>query len=531
MIEDARSISAGVRIDADVCVVGGGAAGLAVALELDGSLDVCVLEAGGYAPDRATQSLLAGEGSYTGGALDESRVVGLGGTTRVWSGWCRPLERAAFHARTDLIPDGWPFAAEELAPFYDRAQILCGLGPAAYELEDWRSPRSVLPLPRDLVRTRLYQMSARRFGRDYAGTLQASSRTRVLTHAVCTGIETELDGRHVSALRCATLAGNSFRVRARYFVLATGGIENARLLLLSGEGRRTAIGDDHGQLGRFFMEHPYVTAGRLQPPRPVRPSGSALGFYYPHRAFREGHEGMVRGVFTPAPERIYPEGLLMSAFFPLPSWESHPATASRGGQALRRLAAARRRGVWPRGGVRDMTEAARDPLGTASALYQRLLRPRLGETPVVSVGVRLFCESHPRASQRVSLTARRDRLGRRRARLDWEPSERQLHSMERGYLLLAEAMSAAGVGRLEWSLDEADVTLEAGRHHMGATRMHTDPRRGVVDADCRVHGTDNLFVAGSSVFPTGGFANPTLTIVALAARLARRLSGLAPSAV
>lgn len=543
MLEDARRIPDEAGLETDVCIVGGGAAGLTLALELRGSgLRTCVLEAGARRPDRATQSLLEGEGTYLGGRLHETRLAALGGTTRVWSGWCRPLERPAFEPRGGVIEDGWPFDRGQLEPFYARAHALCGLGPYDYDPSSWRSETGrPLELPGGGIETRLYQMSPpTRFGKAYRRTLADADDLRVLLRAVCTELVTDANGRRISAARVATLAGNRFDVSARFFVLAAGGIENPRLLLLSDRGRSAGLGNGHGLVGRYFMEHPYVTAGRLHlEPRDAaelagrqrraagagRPSG--LGFYYPHTASRDGARGTVRGVFTLSPATVRRDGLLTPVLFPLPAWEGVSAVDSRGGEALRVLAAAARRGVWPTEGWRRVLDAAADPLGSLGSLYHRLVRPRLGGGMPGSVCIRGFCECHPRYSQRVVLVAARDRLGRRRTRVDWSLSPLQIRSLTRGYELLAAGFREAGIGRLEWSLDPERVTFEGGRHHMGTTRMHSDPTRGVVDPDGGVHDVGNLFVAGSSVFPTGGFANPTLTIVALAIRLADHLKSLA----
>lgn len=515
-------------MEADICVVGAGAAGLALALELRGSaLRVCVLEAGGERPDRATQSLLQGEAPFYGETgLEETRLSCLGGTTRVWSGWCRPLDPAVFEPRSGVDEDGWPFPREHLDPFYERAQAVCGLGPFDYDVPRWRSGVGApLPLDPELVETRLFQMSPpTRFGRAYHETLRRARDLRLLLRAPCIELVTEGGAPRVAAARCATLGGNTFAVRARFFVLAAGGIENARLLLLSDRDRPGGLGNAHGLVGRYFMEHPYVTAGRLQ----LKPSSPPLRFYHWHRVSRDDGRVRVRGAFAVPRARVRAERLTNAVLFPLPPWESAPTLDSPGGRALRAIATMLRRGWFPGDGWSHAREALGDPVGTLGALYQRLVRPRIG-LPDASAGpvrIRAFCEPVPRRSSRVELTGSRDRLGRRRVRVAWEPSELEIRSLERGFELLARAVREAGLGRMEWSLDSGDVRIEGGRHHMGTTRMHADPRRGVVDPGGRVHGVDNLFVAGSSVFPTAGVANPTLTIVALAIRLADHLKRL-----
>lgn len=520
MLEDAREIPTGTRIVADICVVGAGPAGLSVVLDLIGSgLDVCVLEAGGRRPDRATQSLLEGETSFDpAGPLQEARLACLGGTTRVWGGWCRPLDAADFAGRRD--DEGWPFGREHLDPFYRRAHELCGLGPFDYDVGAWCSGGDgALPLPEDLAETRLFHISPpTRFGHEYRPPLRAAARVRVLLRAVCAELLPEDGSDRVGAARVVTLEGGSFEVTARHYVLAAGGIENARLLLLSDRLDANGLGNASGLVGRYFMEHPYVTAGRLH----LEGSDVPLEFYRPHRASRNGGSSRVRGVWIPAPDRVRADGLLGSAHFPLPSWA--PSPESEGATALGAIARLLHGGWLPAAGGRHLLRALRDPTGTLGALYHRLVDPRLGRWSSEMIRVRSFCEAEPLRSRRVRLSDARDALGRRRIRVEWSPSDLELRSLRRGQELVGRALADAGIGRLECSLGtDQQPEIETASHHMGTTRMHPDPARGVVDANCRVHGHHNLFIAGSSVFPTAGFANPTLTIVALALRLADHL--------
>ncbi len=156
----------------------------------------------------------------------------------------------------------------------------------------------------------------------------------------------------------------------------------------------------------------------------------------------------------------------------------------------------------------------------AEGAYRRLQKRDLG-TRVY----RVMCRSEqvPNPESRVTLSDELDAFGVPRARLDWRLTEQDVDTIRRGQMFLAAELARAGLGRMQLPEEEGfgwDQYVLGGHHHMGTTRMALDPRKGVVDADCRVHGIENLYLAGSSVFPTGGFANPTLTLVALAARLA-----------
>ena len=517
MIEDARRIPAGTHIESDVCVVGAGAAGIALARDLiDSPLSVTVLESGGWRPDRGTQSLLKGEAEDYW-PLDHIRLSCLGGTTRVWSGWCRPLERTVFEPRAWLDTDGWPFRRAELDPYYERAHGVCGLGPYEYAVDAWeRPPHTRLPLPDRAVETALFHISRRRFGSAYRDELRGASNVRVLLRAAACELLSAESGSRVSSIEVRSEAGHALRVTARCFVLAAGGIENARLLLISDRTHEGGLGNGHGLVGRYFSEHLYVNSGRLELPA-SRPD---MRFYWPHAASLDGRPGRVRGVFKLPLRTVEAERLLNCAIFVLPPFENRATLSSRGAAAVQAIGAAAHRGWVPDDAGKDLAALARDPVGGLNAAFRRLLVRR--RTPR-EVQLRSYVEPLPNGRSRLSLLPDCDRFGRRRVRLDWEPAELEWRSIDRFNELLAEAVTAAGLGRVHAFSPDDRPPREGGKHHMGTTRMHARPSEGVVDGDGRVHGIDNLYVTGSSVFPAAGFANPTLTIVALALRLADHL--------
>lgn len=489
MFVDARTVHDGSLIESDVCIVGAGAAGITIARELRGRpLRVAVLESGWLSRDAITQSLYAGavsEQAYF--SLDSARNRYFGGSTNKWTGECRPLEPQDFEAR-DWVPDsGWPFGFDHLLPFYEGAQSLCQLGPFVYAAADWR-PHGVQPIAFHGERVQtcvLHYSPPTRFGQVYRDELEQAANVVTYLGANLVDLETPGPPDRIAAARVACLSGTGFRIAARLFILATGGIENARLLLMANRVQPVGLGNGNDLVGRYFMEHLYLDgAARIR-----ARDGSISGFYTTgHRA--EGRR--VRGLLTLDRELCRRERLTnFSAVL------DEQASGSVAAFWRSLVSALRRRGGQPR-----------------DRFYL----------------VKNAMEQAPNRESRVVLGQDRDRLGCPRVELRWRLSEIDKRTAHRAHEILREELAQAGIGDLRSLLgepgDDWPSALRGARHHMGTTRMHPDPRRGVVDADCRVHGVANLYVAGSSVFPTSGTANPTLTIVALALRLAEHVARL-----
>ncbi len=524
MIDGTQDIADGGRVDCDVCIVGCGPAGITLARELEATgARILLLEAGGRRYRRRAQALLDGtvEGdSYP--RLRDTRFAGLGGASELWAGWCRPLDPIDFEVRDWVPSSGWPFGRAALDPFYQRAHAACGLAQADYDAAFWeaRSGRRRLAVADAGLATSMFHVSPYRFGKVYRRALEASATIRVLLETVALRCHAAPASDRIERIAAATLDGRRFDVHAAQFVLATGGVENARLLLLSGEQPATAIGNGRGLVGRYFTEHAFVEPGTFVPADPA----IDLSFYFPQRTADMPAGARVRATFALSSATLARERLLNAAMFFLPAYEADAVFTDPAVKAMLELwDKARGRGVpGDMGGL--VARAARAPHRLVHALWRRV-GVRGGRTARWRMRSFIECESLP--GNAVRLGDARDAFGRQLPRLDWRLSERDVRSVQRAFALLGRAFERAGQGRIELDFpDTADCWRAAcagGKHHMGTTRMHESPTQGVVDADCRVHGTANLYVAGSSVFPTGGYANPTLTIVALAIRLADHL--------
>jgi choline dehydrogenase-like flavoprotein len=537
---DARSVPNKKVIQTDVCIVGAGPAGITAARELAGQpFQVCILESGGREFDAYAQAFAEAENAgLPYWPLRYSRLRLFGGSSEHWGGWSTPLDDIDFQVR-DWVPySGWPFDKSHLDPYYERAQTVCRLGPYRYDAEFWQRAehwpdgreRPPVALPKDRVETRIFQVRALRFGQAYADEIGRAGNITVYLHANVVTIEATRNARAVTRLAVACVDGPRFFVAAKVFILATGGIENARLLLVSNGAQAGGLGNQHDLVGRFFMEHPYVESGLFLP--------SALenlgDLYKGGPAINDGP--YVVGVWKLSEDLVRREKLLNQCcvFGKVQddSLERNEAVVS-----LRYLGRALRRGERPT----DFWKHLGNVLGDIDAAGRAAYRLARDGAPLVQT-VFYFstqAEQAPNPDSRVTLSAQRDVFGQPLARLEWRFIPLDKRSMRRSQEVVGQALGQAGLARVQVTIDEDDegwstapasgaqwTGPRGAYHHLGTTRMHDDATRGVVDKNCRVHGLSNLFIAGGSVFPTGGFSNPTLTIVALAIRLADHVKRL-----
>jgi choline dehydrogenase-like flavoprotein len=468
------------------------------------------------------QDLCAGENigrDYV--ALETTRLRYFGGSTNHWNGYCAPLAPIDFRRRDWVPHSGWPITRSDLDPFYRRAQSICQLGPYAYGERVWEE-LGVRPHDFDPAEVALcfWQHSPpTRFGEVYRADLERADNVHVLLYANATNIQADHSASFVQHVDLRTLDGKAGRVRARAYVLACGGLENARLLLLSDGVEPAGLGNREDLVGRFFMEHPHTEPGVV-----VTDDIERVRTIY-GRYLREGvpfEASFCAGETMQAREQVLNSHVLLE----------QRASHAQGLEAARALWSSAKRGEAPDDLAEKIWQVVRDLDDVTQFAYRRFITGQLPYAPAVSrlLLFSLRSEQAPNPESRVTLGDERDALGLRRARLDWQLTDLDRRTVRALAETLAAEFARLNIGRVrlaDWLLDNNashwPSDLYAGNHHMGTTRMAAQPERGVVDVDCRVHHIDNLYVAGSSVFSTGGCANPTLTIVALALRLADHL--------
>jgi choline dehydrogenase-like flavoprotein len=517
-------------IFSDICIVGAGVAGLTLASELCGQkYRVNLIECGGLEPDKQTQSMFWGENiGQPYFPLDTTRICGYGGTSHRWlinlfggqlGVRLHSLDPIDFEKRAWVAHSGWPFGKAELDPFYHRAHTTCQIGPYSYRPDDWEDYRETprLPFKNGRVETTIFQFAQRRTFyeslRDVA--FNAENIDNYIYGNVVEILTDENSGR-CTGLKVACLNGNQFRMQATHYVLAMGALEIPRLLLISNKVQKKGIGNQHDLVGRFFMEHPHLWSGVYLPSG--RHITQSTGLYRLH--YKNGHP--IMGKLTISEQTQKKEGLLNYTVSINPEVMAHRSNIAPGYNVT----------SWPILRFAEPPPAFREPNVIKHFINgpRKIIREigRRLKKPVTYFRLNHMTEQSPNLQSRIRLSEEKDNLGRNRIQLDWRLAPMDIRSIIRSQEIIDAELRRAGLGRLQIALhDETEVQgVEGGWHHMGTTRMHVKASQGVVDADCRVHGMDNLFIAGPSVFPTSGYANPVLTIVALSIRMADKLKTL-----
>ncbi len=505
-------------IETDIAIVGSGPAGISLSQRLakDGRT-VAIFESGGLVYSDETQQLNEGVDARGRNQLLNYRIRAFGGTSFTWAGWCRPLDRVDFDERDWIRFSGWPITYDEIEKYYESACEICDLSSATFDLESWEERRNQAPLQltKTDFATSYFQLSPpTRFGEKYRDEFTKSERIRVYLNATVRSVELDRYGRTCDRLMVMRPDGGSVTVKARRFVLACGGIENARLLLVSTSVAPHGVGNDRDLVGRFFMDHPAFNSGKL-----VAAGRNLQAGLYIYDSVPQ-----IRGFGTLVPTDTLCSSLKIQRF----NLELVPEFEGTG-QSFSEL----KQNYWPLGwSVKKgrffeefQTNLSRFMNMLSSGSKYAAGKALGGGKVFTGADLRTHLEVSPNPDSRITLDPdRKDRYGLPQARLDWRIADTDFKNLVRGQRRFAEAVGAAGIGRVRLDHHEhfawKSLQYEAGFHHIGTTRMHESRNLGVVDANCKVHGIDNLYITGSSVFPTSGHANPTLTIVALALRLA-----------
>lgn len=562
-IDRLNAIEHGSVLEADVAIVGGGPAGLTVAeLCARQGIAVLVLESGLEAQDEDHEALnevdLEAHGELREwpdartsfhASLAELwsaerqrygvRCRGLGGSTQAWAGKSACFDPIDYERRPWVEASGWPISPDALAPFIGQAGELLNLCPSTPAARF--AGKDLVSFYWQFSRSTVERLDVMRFGPEVLA--RSPPGVDVLLDATVTRIALVPDGTRVASVEVTNLSGRRVRVEAAHFVLAASAIENARLLLVSNDVAASGIGNSHDVVGRYMIDHVGANLGEFDLDHVSR-IAKLFGFYgVPHN----GKSHMFMHGLALAPEIQQAEGLLNAAVYFAPQRAPDDPL-----DALKRLLKGRSRGT-----ARDIASVAKGSGTLVRGIGMKALSapqfPAALKDLIVNSAIRLspnmvaaefasgglphklsglsieaVTEQEPHRDNRISLSTDRDRLGIPLPCARW-----WVGMKERRTLLALARMVESGLASADLPKPRFEAWVTRGEpegagvidlaHTMGTTRMSADPRTGVVDRHCRVHGVQNLHIAGGSVLPTGGHANPTWVILAVACRLAARL--------
>lgn len=508
MIIEGTSVDVDEVVEADLCIVGAGPAGLALAREFIGTDHrVYILETGNERIDDRARALA--DGDVVGHPyfdLSESRGFAVGGSSHLWGEWMRArrLDPIDFRARSWVPGSGWPVGPAELAPFYDRAEPLLGLSAADIPVPETLQTESLRPVLFHYTNT--FDLEAMR------REIDASANVCLVVNSTVVDLVPDPSNARLERAVASSGLPHEYSVSSRVFVLAGGGLETPRLLLAARGGR--GIANSSGLVGRFFMEHPTMRSGVVVP-------GDLDGFPTGHFEFQSSGSSQVKGVLSPTDEAMERASILNCMVF---LTEVDDVMSSEGVRSMAVVKAALQNS-------NDSGESAVGHLINAVTrprdLWRYLAKGRLNR-PQSRLRLSITVEQAPNSSSRVLLGERQDEFGVPLPVLDWRLGDLERHTVRCVQESVDDLFRRRGWGHIETKLgEERPARAFRGEwHHLGTTRMSSSPASGVVDERGRAHDLPNLYIAGGSVFPAVGYANPTLTVVALSLRLADDLKSV-----
>jgi len=553
VIRDPAQFTTGMTIETDVAIVGAGPIGISMALELAKSgVQVALIESGLEREDHAAQELGAFDSRqddyfHTRSELALRRAIG--GASALWGGRCVAFDPIDFEDRPLTAQSPWPIGYEDVERYLQRACDWAQCGQAVFnarKVPELAQHDMVAGLADGKVRTTDLERWAlpTRFGPEYRAALNDAPSLSLWTGLTCTEIVTTAGGDAVDHLVIKSLDGREGRIVATDYVIATGGIEATRLLLVSNRHHPTGLGNAGGHLGRWYMTH---VEGRF-----ARVKFNTDKVIHQHERDNDGV--YVRRRFTLSPEvqrelnmpnvavwLVNPpisdaghgSGILSAVYLAVLSPAGRFLLAPAIREAHTKTDGPPQIAAHLRNIVRDLIPSIRFAVTFS---YARLIR-KGRKAPgffVKSADNRYLLHYHgeqlPHWESRIELTDERDALGMRKVRTHLHFSDVDYESARKAVELIDVYLRDNGAGSVEWLTDDAGASVRefmqgyAGFHQAGTTRMSDTAEGGVVDANLQVHGVRGLYVASTAVLPTSSQANPTLVGIAMGVRLADHLA-------
>lgn len=516
MIRDLLAETPSQNEHADVCVIGAGAAGICLALELTRlGRRVVLLEAGSREVQESLQEPYRSEVSgHEHRGIHSGRIRALGGTTQRWGGQILELDPEDFEPRSWIGGSGWPFRKQELEPYYRRALEMEDVARSLQADADvWRALALAPPRLEGLEPYFTRWCPEPSFARLHAQALEQTQDINVWLHANAT--ELLLEGDSVRGVRaCARAESGETReaiFRAETFVFCLGTIECARFFLQPREGGLPW--NTSGLLGRHFQDHIDANVAMVVP-RNRRVFAELFD-----NVFLDGRKYHPKLRLSPAMQE---QTESLNCALTVTFTSQIDATLDSLKSTARHLL----RGDWAEVGWRDGVRMASHAPLLARQSWRYALKHRVYNPPEATVQLRVHCEQEPEGESSITLSGERDSFGLLRTRLNWRLGQRELHSIQAITRVAETSLSdVAEVNVLPQLRDDASLAAacDDSNHHMGGMRMAASETKGVVDPDLRLQGVRNAYVCSGAVFPSSGFSNPTHTVIALAMRLAAYL--------
>jgi choline dehydrogenase-like flavoprotein len=504
---DARQLDNHSVIEGDICIIGAGAAGISMALDWENTpYKVILLEGGGFDYDDRVQELYNGKlTAHPYYPMKASRLHYFGGSTGHWGGMCSTFDDIDFEKRDWVENSGWPIKREDIAAYYPKAHTILDLGPYEWDIKYWKEQNpshTVFPFDEDVIWSKMWQFSPpTRFGSKYKEAIVGAKNIHLYTYANVIDINATENVESIQQVTVKNYAGKEHTVKARYFILACCAIQNSRVLLACNKQAPAGLGNDNDLVGRYFMEHAEIKTGELW-----------LNNIDPLPMYKMEMGTKARAELAISAKKQRELKVLNGSVSLMPLSMSNNTIPSVN--------------LWSN----DDPRKSLDSFKKYNTLDKRNFIQRMFSKSIFqSYGLFTRVEQVPNPTSRVVLSDEKDELGVPRANLNWTLAPIDKKTVLTINTLIGQQLGATGMGRVKLRdfLLDGDENLpdftSGGWHHIGTTRMSDSPKTGVVDANCKVHGISNLFVAGSSCYPTGGAVNPTLTVVAISLRLSNHL--------
>lgn len=525
MIVDSSELPSDAVITADICIIGAGAAGISIAQSFfSSSLTVALLEGGGMEYEEESQELYKGINKGFPYPLEGSRARYFGGTTNYWAGHVRPFTDNDFDGKPWIGVEGWPITKSDLDDYYQHAFNICmhGTGQDQWDIAYWFKKHGITSslMDEDKFKVIIEQVMQRSqpsfvsFGTYFKNSLEKSDNVIVYLHSNVIELNTNESGNAIVSCSAYSKTDKQFSVKAKYFVVACGGIENARLLLVSNSTIKSGIGNQKDQVGRYFCDHPHANLGTFI--MSGKPQAIEKLFRYNETPSGSKYVGEIE-----LPKKIQKKHKLTNTFMRLLPKVPH---SSDGTLSAWEILDNAKKGNVPD----DILYHIGNVITEIDTLVERQYYKLSQKSPQRHYKIFMITEPVPTYESQISLIDAKDKFGKQQIGLNW-----QLNDIDKKTLLFASKTFATEMGRLGLGRVQLKTELEnewpnylwEKHHHLCTTRMARNSSSGVVDKNCKVFSTKNLFIAGSSTFTTASTAPPTLTIVALALRLAEHIKG------